>query len=270
MKRISFLILGLVLSLSIPAFAQIKLDKYQVRADVTAGEVVRGTIAVENISNEGIIVKVYPQDFVFLQPFDGRKEVRDLGSTSYSCGQWITTSLNSFAIPPKGKQNIDYTIKVPEAKKGGYYAVLFFERTAAAGKGAAESGLGIMLRIGCSFYLETKDKKKEIKVEDVAAIEGGIKGKFLNSGDVTLISDSSYYVMDEKGTIFNKGPVRKKFYLPSAESVPFSINIDKNLSRGNYTLVINFNLEGGGSLVKEIDFLKEKSGNIGTLKVKDQ
>ncbi len=265
MKRVIFLVLGLILSLNISAFAQIKLDKYQVKADISSGEVIKGSIVVENTSAENITVKVYPLDFVYLPPFEGGKDVRPLGATSYSCGKWITASLNNFVLSPKGKQTVGYTIKAPENIKGGYYGVLFFEK----GSVGSSGGVGVILKIGCSFFLEAQDKLREINIADTAIDKDTIKGKIFNSGNVILISDSAYYLMDEKGTILNKGKVREKFYLPLGEKVPFTVKVPNQLAAGSYTLVMNFDLEGRGALVKELDFSKDEAGKFGALKVKD-
>ena len=34
--------------------------------------------------------KVYIQDFVYIPPFDGRKKFLPVGSTKFSCGEWIS------------------------------------------------------------------------------------------------------------------------------------------------------------------------------------
>ncbi len=99
--------------------------------------------------------------------------------------------------------------------------------------------------------------------------EKGIKGQFLNSGDVILNSDYVYYLMDGKGKIADRGKASKSFVLPPGEKFPFEININKKVKEGSYLLVINFNLTAGGSLSGEVELEKDKSGNLKLVNAQD-
>lgn len=270
MKKLLFLFFVIFISFNSSLFAQIKLDKYRDKIDVQPGVTEKGTILVENVSaTEAITVNAYLEDVKYISPFDGRKEFLPLSSTPYSCGKWVTVTPSTFYLKPGGKQKVDYAIKVPPSAKGGYYGVLFFEKGAAVS--AESTSVGIVLKIGCTLFLETKDKVKNVKIEDLSVNQDKLQGNFSNNGNVMLVMESSYYIIDGKGTIGDRGNIVKELYLPVGEKAAFAINnMTKNISKGSYTLVIDFSLgKGEGTLVKEIDFSKNDSGEIKIVKVRD-
>ncbi len=263
-KLLFFLITVIFFTMNSLAFAQLKLDKYQEKLEIIQGKTLNGFIVVENASTEQVTVKTSVDDIVMLPPFDGNREFRPAGSTAYSFADWLTLSPEIFIIPALGKQKVSYAIDVPEDAKGGYYGTIFFEKV----ETAATTGVGVAFRIGSTISLITKDAVRDIKIEDVSLTGNGIKGQFLNSGNVILNSDYVYNLMDGKGKIADRGKSLKSFVLPPGEKFPFEINLNKKVKEGSYSLVINFNLASGGGLSGEVELAKDKSGNLQIVKVK--
>lgn len=268
MKRVLlFFILGVSIFLvEICGFSQITLDKDKVKLEIKPGETITDTITVHNHSEEDILVKVYLQDFVYLPPFDGRKKAVSLGSTSRSCGLWTHLSPQEFILSGREKREVTYTIHVPLKVNGGYYSVLFFEESPKFKTNT--TGVTLTVRVGCSFFLETYDKKKQVHIESISVVSEGLRGDFLNAGNVILFFKSSFYVLNEKNIVVDRGEIQT-FYLPPEEKIPFTISLPKDLPPDEYTGVITLDLfEEGEALVKEIDFVK-KGGKIHVLKVRN-
>ncbi len=265
-KYIFFLTLVLLLSWNYPAFAQLALDKYRERVDITPGKTVKGTIILYNRSDKIIFLKAYLKDIKFVQPFDGKKEILPAGSTPYSISKWIKVSPDSFNISANGKQLVTYTVNVPEGVKGSYYGTIYFEKNA-AGKVESNTSVGLAISWGYTLFLETTDKIKGAAIEGVSSINGAIQGNLANTGNVLLVSTPTFYVMDEKGVVLDRGTLQN-FFLPSGEKTIFKAEISKNIPQGKYTLFLSFDFGGGAPLVKEIYFSKTESGEIQILETK--
>ncbi len=267
MKKSIFFLSGvLFLFFSSTAFAQLVLDKREFKIEAKPGETVTGAVTVTNLYNKDVTLKAYLEDFVYEPPYRGFKTVRPLGSTSRSFGKWVTLTTPLFIVPAKGKQEITFTIKVPPEAKGGYFAVLFFEK----GEGAVigEKGVGIKEKAGCALLLETTNSDKRSKIDKIAATGAGIEGTLSNLGDCLLTAQGSYYMMDSKGIVADRGQI-EKYYLPQGAGVLFSLKVSENVPSGKYTLMINFDTGDGKALVKEVDFSKDKAGALRILTERD-
>ncbi len=265
-KYIIFLTLVLLASWHYPAFAQLALEKYNERRDIAPGQAVNGTISLRNTSDKILFLKAYLKDIKFVQPFDGKKEILTVGSTPYSINKWITVSPESFNIPAFSTQIVTYTINVPEGVKGSYYGTIYFEKTA-AGQVEGKASVSLAISWGYTLFLETRDKIKEMKIEEVSFVKGALQGNIINTGDVLLVSHPAFYVIDEKGVVFSRGTLQG-IYLPSGEKTTFKTEIPPKMPQGKYTLFLSFDLGGGAPLAKEIDFSKAESGAIQILRIK--
>lgn len=269
MKRLVFLLIGILVAnvyFQAAAAAEVILDRGKVKLTIKAGETITGFITLRNDSNTDIPLRAYFGDFVYIPPFDGSKKFLPLGATESSCGEWVSFSPQEFTLPALTKRQINYVIKVPQDASGGYYGVLFFET--APGKPEEGKGLQIITRIGSLFFLETEDRIKRASLNDLSIEEDSIQAHFVNSGNVILISNAVFYIMDEEGMVVDRREI-KKFYLPPGEKFPFTIPILAGLSSGSYTVVLTFDLEEGDILVREIDFSKDEEGEIKILQIRE-
>ncbi len=270
-RKFLFLILSaVILNVTPLAFAQVTTDKAEVNLIVKPSEKITGSIVLKNTSNKDILVKAYFEDWTYVEPFDGRREPRPLGSTPWSLGGSASVTPSEFILPALGKFPVIYTINVPADAEGGYYGILFLERGSAVPKttGAGrEVGLSVKVRTGPLFFLETKNKNKKAKIGDISVVKEGMQGSVLNEGNVLLISKISCHIMNAKGLVVRR--VEHQRYLPPGEEASFTVSLPGDLSPGTYTLLINYAIKESKPLVKEVEFTKDDSGEIKILRQKD-
>lgn len=273
MKRLLFFgAITVSLTFVSQSFAQVRLESRLVQLEGIPGKKITESIAVENTSDMEITLKAYTQDFTYAAPFDGTKQVLPASSHPRSCADWITVTPMVFKLTPHSMQKVQYTIAVPEEAKGGYWAALFFERKVSValpsdGK-KVSAGVGLSLSMGCSIIVETPEKDKTARIENLSIYEKNIKGDFLNLGNVILATSGTFDIINEKGKVLERGKV-KKLYLPPGEKAPFTVNLPEKTPQGNHTLVINFDLGEGDLLLKEVDFAKDETKGLKILQVRD-
>ncbi len=268
MKKIVFIFAVLILvSVGSNVYSQVVLDTGKVKLIITPGETANGELMLSNDSDEDIPLKAYFEDFIYLPPYDARKKFLPAGSTDYSFNQWVFFSPQEFIVPAHGKKELSYVIKPPRNVSGGYYGVLFFERDRDVDD-SQQKGIKIITRIGCLFFLETDDKYKKAVLEDLSTQNNTISGYLVNTGNVILIANSVFYVMDEEGMVADRNKL-KTLYLPPGKKAFMEIaDLDK-LSSGRYTMVLTFDLGEGDVFVKEIDFVKESFGGLKIIETRD-
>ena len=263
------LICGLVLvclGMTSIARAQILIEEGKIKKIVEPGQTMVGTLLVHNTSSEPFRIRAYWQDFKYTEPFDGKKDFIAPGTVTLGMSEWINFSPPEFSLPAYGKQKITYTIKVPSSTRGGHYGVLFFEKGALDKKN--QSGVRVVTRVGCLFFMEAKSRSKAGKVEDLSLNNKSLKGFFHNTGDVIELPQGIYYIMDKEGMVVDRGELNR-FYLPPGARTDFAIKFPDNLGSGKYTIVLTFDLEEGDTLVKEADLDKDDQGAVHLLQERD-
>lgn len=268
MKFFSFIFSFLLLiNVCGQAFAQLLIEQGKINLNVEPGETIVDSIVVHNTSKkDALYIKVYWEDFMYIPPFTGKKKFLPSGSTEYSCSKWVKLPLSEFTLAPLGKKNINYTVRIPDDAEGGYYSVLFFETGAKKPEG--KIGLSIVSRLGSLFFIETDNKNKNARVNGIVAIRNGFRGNFLNEGNVIMIPKCVYYILGGDGLVEERGEI-DKFYLPPGEKKEFDITLPDNLKEGKFTVVLTFDLGGGNSLVKEIDFVKTQGAAVRIIGLRD-
>jgi len=259
MIRIILLVLCAVGMLTAQASAQLFLEDGKKVLSVSGGEHTNGTLLIHNTSSEPGDVKVYWEDFQYKAPYDGTKNFLPAGTTPSSASQWVSFSPQVFTLPAFGQQKIDYTVSVPSVIQEGHYGVLFFERSSGPAKG--QEGVTIVTRVGCLFFIEPNDKVKKAVLQDIKLTANGLTLNFVNQGNVILIPNTTYYVMQEGGLVLLRGE-SKKLYVPPGTTASLEILLKKKLSPGKYTLVVNSDLEEGDVVVKEIGLAADSAGQL--------
>jgi hypothetical protein len=257
--RILLFMVSAVGMLTAEAQAQLFLEQGKVVLTVSGGEHTNGTLLIHNTSSEQANIKVYWEDFEYKAPYDGTKEFLPAGTSPISASQWVSFSPQTFSLPAFGQQRIDYTVSVPSVIQEGHYGVLFFERS--SDLPTSDAGVTLVTRVGCLFFIEPKDKNKTAALQNFALKANGFTADFVNQGNVILLPHTTYYIMRQDGMVLLRGE-SKKLYVPPGASAPFEISLKKNLDPGQYTMVVNSDLEEGDVQVKEIGLTVDASGQL--------
>jgi hypothetical protein len=269
MKRF-FLTAGIFIGLFFSAegvSAQLLMEKSRVDITVEPGQTIVDSIYLHNTSDQPTDVKVYWQDFEYEPPFDGKKKFLPIGTSIYSMGSWMSFSPQEFSLPPLSKQTINYSMQVPPTAQGGYYGVLFFEQ-GGSDVPLEGTGVNIITRIGSLFFVKTKGQVKDLKMGSWVSKLNGLRGSMDNKGNAVMFPFGTYYVMDKDGLVADRGEL-KKIYIPPGQKADFEVNFRSGVTKGEYTMVLTFDLGEGDSLVQEVDFRKEGGTNISILGVRD-
>ncbi len=257
----------LVLGFCAPtARAQLFLEEGKVVLAVSGSERVNKHIVVNNTSSEPINVKVYWEDFEYLSPYDGAKKFTPAGTSKNSASGIVSFFPQTFQLPAFGKQQIDYSVSTPEDMSEGHYGVLFFEKAGDPIK--TDAGISIVTRVGCLFFIEPKEKNKTAVIENMALNGSTLVGRFSNQGNVIMIPRTTYNVMDKEGLVADRGEV-KKHYVPPGVSASWEVPLPKTLGQGEYTLLVNADLDEGDAVVKEMQLIKDAAGKLSIENVRD-
>ncbi|MBF0122832.1 MAG: hypothetical protein HQL21_05430 [Candidatus Omnitrophica bacterium] len=265
-KRITLLTIGLLCVFVGTAKAQFFIEEGKVVLAVSGGERVSKTLTIHNTTTESLDLKAYWEDFQYQAPYDGAKLFLAAGTATGSASQWISYAPQEFTIPAFGQKKLEYMVTVPPKIEGGHYGVLFFEKAGDPVRDA--TGVKIVSRVGCLFFIEAKDKKKIASLQDIKISSSIVSGTFENKGNVVSIPQITYYIMDDQGVAVDRGEI-KKLYLPPEAIAPWEIPLISGLTAGHYTMVINADLEDGDVVVKEVDFVKDAKGTLTIGNVRD-
>ena len=241
------------------ARAQVFLEQAKVNLDVSGSEHRNGTLLIHNTSAVAVDIKVYWEDFKYKKPYDGSKTFLPAGTAPGSASQWITFSPQEFTLPAYGQQNIQYTVSVPDTIQEGHYGVLFFERTSSGMLN--NEAVSLVTRIGCLFFIEPKNKIKNAVMQNVALKPNKLTVDFVNQGNIILIPHTTYYMMQDGGMVLLRGDA-KKLYVPAGAQATVEVPLKDKLKQGNYTLVVNSDLDEGDVVVKEIGLTVDDSGQV--------
>jgi len=259
----------MLLTAAAPAHAfKISISDPKVRVQAEPGQVVNGSMRVENPSDQEILIRVYMEDFVYIAPFDGSKKFLIPETSKFSCASWVSFSPQEFTLPPFGKKNIDYTIRVPENARGGHYSVLFFETM--LGEMQKEEGyrVNVLGRIGSLFFIEMKGAEKKAEITEIAVKENSFRGIYANTGDLFTKVNTTFYVLDSQSMVIDRKEENEIYILPP-DQTEFTLTPSSDLAAGEYTLIATFDLQDGDTLIREIDFSKDRNGKLTIREIRD-
>jgi len=246
-----------------------RIDKGKIRVTLPKGWSDGGIITVENLTADPVDIRVYAGDWVYSDQ-DGSKDFLPANSQPNSCTDWLKFYPADFRLPPRGKQEVNYVIAIPQDVSGGYYSVLFLE----AETGTAVNPEGVLVkvynRIASLFYVEpegTINRKAEISDVKVFKSEGtiDIKAKFSNTGNTDIDTKGLYDLIDAEGVVFSRGEFNNVYTMAQGKAELSAKGEGVKLTAGNYDLVLTFNLSED-ILVKEYLIKVSSSGDIESVK----
>lgn len=248
---------GAVPVTALPAGAELLLDQSRVDLTVSPGETVTGKMHVYNTGPEAEDIRVYWQDFEYISPYDGEKLFSAPGTSAFSLGDWISYAPQVLTVPPEGKREIRYTLKVPEETTGGHYGVLFFER--ALTQGTAHDTFNGVARTGSLFFVDPVDSDKTAAVEDLRVQDEFVRGRFVNHGNVCLFPRGQYFVRNANGDVVDRGETEMMYVMPGGAG-DFALVIAQDLAEGDFELSILFDLGEGKTLHNVYQLTKFNAG----------
>lgn len=273
--------LNFVFAEGLPTTANLPfIDKAKIRLALAPGKEGLGEVNVENPTSEERHMRLYLEDWYYLADGSGAKEFLPAGTLPSSCASWISFSPAEFTIPAFGKQRISYSVKVPADATGGHYAVLFFEtqlsNLSIPGK-EREAGMDLRVRIATLFYVEAegatrrKANLSNLSVKNNASGGIAIAADLENSGNVDISAAGSFHVIDNQGMVYARGEFNKVYTFPG-DKAKFSARWDKPIPKGEYDLVLTFDLgkaaqEAGGIskgpvVTKEVSLSIDSTGKV--------
>jgi hypothetical protein len=124
-----------------------------------AGQAVRGTINLRDVSPTALIVTNQINDFTAQGEEGIPKLLLDEGESSpYSMRSWFRT-IGQITLKPRQIQALPFTIDIPKkAAPGGYYAVVRFSGSA---PGIDSSGVSLSASIGALIFLRVNGDAQE-------------------------------------------------------------------------------------------------------------
>ncbi len=256
MRQVCLSIALLLMFLTGPVRAQFFLEEGKVTLTVAGGERSSGSMVLHNTSDEEVGVRAYWEDFRYVPPFDGNKEFSPAGILPGSASQWVSFTPQEFVLPPNGSQVIDYAVNAPADIKGGHYGVLFFERATPM---IDSTGVALVTRLGCLFFVESKDAPRVADIKDVKAEGNDVLGSFVNQSDLVLIPKTTFYLLDAQGLTVHRGEGTNLYVAPGATG-NWRIALPAELAPGTYSLVLNVDLGSGSVAVKEISLTQGANG----------
>jgi hypothetical protein len=177
----------------------------------TPGAIVHDFVAVSNVSEAPVALKVYASD-AFNTP-EGGFDLLASGRQPVDIGAWTKTRDSSVTIPGRSVVIVPFTVTIPADAtpgdhSGGIVAALTTEQTNAQGQ-----KVSVEQRVGSRIYLRVAgDLRPELSVRDLTAT---YSGPFFGRGDATI-----HY------TVRNTGNVRLGASQSVKVSTPWGSDVD--------------------------------------------
>jgi len=276
MKKYSYLFILFILfsicTICTNSFAfSIRINEPKISLSVPAGGAKSATISVDNLTDEMISVRAYADDWHYAKQGDGTKEFFPRGTTDFSCSNWITTYPAEFELPPYGHKEVQFTIRVPQDAKGGYYSVIFFE----SGLGTAQTPEGVSVavagRLGSLIYLGVEGTVNKLAAVESLTISRKDKNSpaqinfiFVNTGNIDITAKGTYNIIDDKGMVYARGQV-PDIYTTQGNEVNVNANFSSDLPSGNYDFILTLDLGADSSITEERRIQVKDSGLVQTL-----
>ncbi|MDD5702436.1 MAG: hypothetical protein PHU23_10355 [Dehalococcoidales bacterium] len=277
MKKVCYLLgcmlVFFMITMSVSEAAVLQVDPPKVFLTIPTGRSGSGKLTVRNPSEEKIKVKLYAQDWKYNELHDGTKVFFPQGTLPLSCASWISFSLSELEIPAEGSQDIYYTVKAPQDAVGGHFAVLFFESTMAKSIPAGNVSLGLVVRLGVIFYVETANNSVRTAEIENFSLKKQSNSKPLeismdvkNTGNTDIIAKGTLHLINKKGVVFVRSALNKSYTLPT-ETAKLTGSWKEPLPKGTYDAILTIDI-GKASQEEEwkADFVitKETEVEIGS------
>lgn len=244
--------------------ATIRIDEARVRIELAPGETKTGQVHVSNPTDGTVSVRVYTEDWEYLDTGNGDKDFFPAGTLPNSASPWITYNPSQLTIGPYGKDVVDYTITAPAGVEGGTrYSILFFETALGVGQNEEGASVSVAGRIGSLFYVDIAGTvRREGSIELLTFTPGRgnkpavIKTVFKNTGNTAIVLEGEFVLMDADGSVKARAKLNP-IYSREGSTTSQESEWAGRLAPGTYDGVFTFDLGEGQLLVQEQKILIE-------------
>lgn len=256
-KYCLFLLLMALPFLTASAGVSYSLDPDQLRIVVPPGGSQTRAIKIYTHSSEAVGMKIYVQDWVYNEKYDGRRDFFPANTTAYSAVPWLTVTPSELIIPPYGTGTVSIVARVPPEAEGSRYAVVFVETSFINKKSVlsappANTATGnFSVRLGSILYVDARKTVKRSAELGVPVFSRDPKGKkyilsipFENNGNTDAIANGTFHIMNAKGKIFARSKFSRSFTL-SGDSAATTGAWVGTLPQGKYTILATIGLSSG-------------------------
>jgi len=264
-KVLFFCVLTLLLPFSV---FSLTIDNPKIDIQLDKGKAYSGAITVDNNSDKDVRIKVYAEDFIYVEPFDGSKEFLASGTSSFSLSSWLTVSETEFALKPYEHRIVNFVLQPQENIERVHCGVIFFETAIGRTLNDKGEGIDILGRVGSIIFIEPQNLQKKGEFNEITTDLKSFRGIFVNKGNTFLHVQGTYYIINSNEMVEDRGQINELYLLPQ-DKTKVIIKAPEKISEGKYTMVITFDLEGGEAAVKEIDFSVSPTGELSILAVRD-
>jgi hypothetical protein len=228
--------------------AILQIDPPKIFLSIPAGETGSGKITLRNPSEQELKVKIYAQDWQYNDAHDGTKIFSAAGTLPLSCASWITVSQSDLSVPVDGQQDIYYTVKMPKDVSGGHYAVLFFESEMSKPTLAKTVSLGLTVRLGAIFYVESAGMTLRTAEVNKLSLQKPAINKPLeigleitNTGNTDFLAKGTFHFINKKGLVFARSSFNQVYAFP-AETAKLSGTWKQKLPKGTYDVIFTIDI----------------------------
>jgi hypothetical protein len=245
----------------------LRIDNPKMRVKLSADKSASGTITVDNPTTETVSVKVYLEDFTYVAPFDGTKDFTSRGTTKRSISNMITFSPEQFTLEPYASRQVNFIISPKNSFDETLGGVLFFETSIGTTVKEGQS-IDVLGRLGALIFVDPQAGTKSLSVSEPIVSGESFTAMASNNGKVFVDAAGGFYIVDDNGTVYDRGSVNELFLMPG-DKTAMKFNLSKALPSGRYTAVLTFDLQDGDVSTKEVDFSVSSSGSMSSLSIKD-
>ena len=218
---------------------------------VSAGEVVRSSLLIENVGESQAAVRIYQTDYTFQA--DGSNHYPEPGSVPRSNAPWLSLEQSLLQLPPGETVEFDYSIAVPATGLSGtYWSMIMVEEITVPQAAGPDESLAVrtVVRYGVQVVTELAAGDASLAFREPAVTGNASDGYSMQvtaANDGTRMIRASYYLelYDEAGTRLARIPGTPKRTYPGT-SVRQSFLLGA-VEPGSYTAVVV--ADGGGDLL---------------------
>jgi len=245
MKKLNYILLtggviALALTLQINTAQAVSISPLNFEVNGNPGDVISNVVRIVNDTEADMPVNMLVQDFVAAGE-RGEVLIKEGGNESYSLQNWVTLNPQTFIIPPRSSQLVEFTLRIPaNAEPGGHYASVL----ASISGSTSGTGTGVAQKIGSLLLLNVAgDIVENLGVSDFEApafSEYGpesLSARFSNDGTVHLKPRGFVLVKNMLGAEVAKVDLPQLNVLPqSTRKVEIPLELGNQFGRYEATL----------------------------------